>query len=195
MNPYVIHFKLNHTPLEMLAHCLGVQPEIVRNLIVELDVSNIRSTIDAFVLNHTTVQQCCDPKSKKFIRIGVTTDVVQRVYRQKLHFNTNCCEPIVQSVDHDLAALAECTGILILKKYGGTASIPFVTNNTSEGFDSPSFGKLWNKNGSVYAIMPYSKVMAKEDFMSSLYKNRMNLTIEVLDLCMHAFTSVRNQLK
>ncbi len=46
-----------------------------------------------------------------------------------------------------------------------------------------------------YAIMPYSKVMAKEDFMSSLYKNRMNLTIEVLDLCMPAFASVRNQLK
>ncbi len=46
-----------------------------------------------------------------------------------------------------------------------------------------------------YAIMPYSKVMAKEDFMSSLNKNRMNLTIEVLDLCMHAFASVRNQLK
>ncbi len=46
-----------------------------------------------------------------------------------------------------------------------------------------------------YAIMPYSKVMAKEDFMTSLYKNRMNLTIQVLDLCMHAFASVRNQLK
>ncbi len=43
--------------------------------------------------------------------------------------------------------------------------------------------------------MPYSKVMAKEDLMSSLYKNRTNLTIEVLDLCMHAFASVRNQLK
>ncbi len=46
-----------------------------------------------------------------------------------------------------------------------------------------------------YAIMPYSKVMTKEDFMSSLYKNRMNLTIEVLDLCLPAFVSVRNQLK
>ncbi len=40
--------------------------------------------------------------------------------------------------------------------------------------------------------MPYSKVMAKENFMSSLYKNSMNLTLEVFDLCMHAFTSIWN---
>ncbi len=32
-----------------------------------------------------------------------------------------------------------------------------------------------------YAIMPYIKIMAEEDFMSTLYKNHMNLTIEVLD--------------
>ncbi len=29
--------------------------------------------------------------------------------------------------------------------------------------------------------MPYCKIMAEEDFMSILHKNRMNLTIEVLD--------------
>ncbi len=32
-----------------------------------------------------------------------------------------------------------------------------------------------------YALMPYSKVMAKKEFMSTLYKNCINLTIEVLD--------------
>ncbi len=36
-----------------------------------------------------------------------------------------------------------------------------------------------------YAIMTYSKIMAKEDFMSTLYKNQTNSTIEVLDyVCM-----------
>ncbi len=33
----------------------------------------------------------------------------------------------------------------------------------------------------VLCNMPYGKVMAKEGFMSTLYKNHTNLTIEVLD--------------
>ncbi len=35
--------------------------------------------------------------------------------------------------------------------------------------------------------MTYSKIMTEEDFMSTLYKNRMNLTIEVLDYVCETF--------
>ncbi len=43
-------------------------------------------------------------------------------------------------------------------------------------------------DGHLCAIMSYSKIMAEEDFMSNLYKNLMNLTIEVLD---HVWLALR----
>ncbi len=38
--------------------------------------------------------------------------------------------------------------------------------------------------------MPYIEIMTKEDFMSTLYKNRWNLTFEVLDDKIHGLMSM-----
>ncbi len=59
----------------------------------------------------------------------------------------------------------------------------------------PSDG-IQTQTKKCYAVMPYSKVMAEENFMPSLYNNRMNLTIDVLDYaCMSLHLYVINLSK